>query len=158
MAIKTIGVIILMLTALYYSSSHQKTEQYKLTVLTELCTLFSHISKNIECFSKPIGEICREYTSPLLAQYDFYTYWQEKGLREAIRKIPHISDTVRDTLSRYAESAGHGYKDDELRLCRYMQEHLEEELKRQKEENLSKNKLYRTLPFLLVLSIVLLLY
>lgn len=158
MAVKTIGIIMLFLTAFHYSRSHQKAEDLQCGILTELCSLFSYIQKNIDCFTKSLGEIGREYTSPLLEEYGFYTIWKQHSLLHAIESIPCIPLQTRELLLQYARSAGQGYKEEELHLCRYTHEHLQEMLTMQKEERNTKNRMYRTLPYLLVLSIVLLLY
>ena len=158
MAAKALGIITLLFTAFYYSRNRQKAEETKYQILSELCGLFSHIQKNIDCFTKPLGEICQGYTSPLLEQYHFYSVWEQQDLIHAVHSIPYISDPVREILLRYAKSAGQGYKEEELHLCRFTREQLQEMLTGQKEECNAKNRMYRTLPYLLVLSIVLLLY
>lgn len=158
MAAKNLGIITLLLTAFYYSRNRQKTEDIKYGILTELCSLFAYIQKNIDCFTKPLGEICQGYTSPFLEEYGFYTVWKQQTLTHAVQVLPYISASVRETLLRYAQSAGQGYKEEELHLCRFTLEQLQEMLAGQKEERKAKNRMYRTLPYLLVLSIVLLLY
>ena len=158
MAVKTLGIITLMLTAFYYTRTRQKTEDIKYGILSELCSLFTYIQKNIECFTKPLYEICQGYTSPLLEEYGFYSVWKQQTLIHAVQSLPYIRNDVREILLRYARSAGQGYKEDELNLCRYTLGQLQEKLAGQKEERNAKNRMYRTLPYLLVLSIVLLLY
>lgn len=158
MATKALGIIVLLGTAFYYSYSHQWMGQRKCLLLEELCDLLSWIQKNIECFAKPLDEICKDYSSPQLARYDFYQQWQTKGLLYAMEGLPYLPDTAKEVLLQYSRTAGQGYKEEELRLCRYTKEQLCEILHKQKEDLHAKNRMYRTLPFLLVLSIVLLLY
>lgn len=155
---KTLGIFVLLATALYYSYSRQWLGQRKRQLLEELCGLMDWIQKNIECFAKPLDEISREYTSPLLDSYGFYAKWQNQDLLAAFEELPHLSDAVREVLLSYGRSVGKGYKEEELRLCRYTCEQLDRLLTKQKEDLHAKNQMYRTLPFLLVLSIVLLFY
>ncbi len=155
---KTLGIFVLLATAWYYSYSRQWLGQRKRQLLEELCDLMEWIQKNIECFAKPLDEISREYSSPLLASYGFYEKWQNQDLSTALEALPYLSDAVREVLLQYGKSVGQGYKEEELRLCRYTCEQLNKLLTKQKEDLHAKNQMYRTLPFLLVLSIVLLLY
>lgn len=156
--IKTMGILILWITALYYSYSRQWLDRRKNQMLEEIVSLMDWIQKNIECFAIPLDEISREYTSPLLDSYGFYTMWQTKGLLPALEELPLLPDTAREIVLQYGKMAGHGYKEEELRLCRYTCEQLNHILKKQREDSQSKSRMYRTLPFLLVLSIVLLFY
>lgn len=158
MVTKTFGIVILLSAAFYYSYSRQWVGQQKCLLLEELCALMDWIQKNIECFAKPLDEICQDYTSPQLEQYGFYDQWQTEGLLCAMENLPYLTDTAKEVLLPYGKTAGQGYKEEELRLCRYTKEQLSEILRKQKEDLHAKNRMYRTLPFLLVLSIVLLLY
>ena len=158
MAAKTLGIITLLLTAYYFSYNRHKSEAIHYGLLLELCSLFSYIQKNIDCFTKPLNEICCEYTSPLLQQYGFFTAWKQQDLTYAVNILPHMTTPVKEILLSYSHSAGQGYKEEELQLCRFTYEQLQEIVSGQKEEHAAKNKMYRTLPYLLALSIVLLLY
>lgn len=158
MAAKALGILILFLTALYYSQSHQVAAKRSCDILSELCSLFSYILKNIECFTRPLDEICQGYSSPLLEQCGFFLHWQNRDLHRAVQSVPYLPESVQRLLFRYADTAGQGYKEEEVQLCRYTWEQLSELFHIQKEELKAKNKMYRTLPFLLVLSIVLLFY
>lgn len=155
---KTMGIIVLMTTAMYYSYSRQWLGQQKRKILEELCSLMDWIQKSIECYAKPLDEISQEYTSPVLKNYGFYTTWQTQNLLTAFRELPYLPENVREVLLQYGKTVGQGYKEEELRLCRYTCEQLNRLLIKQKEDLHTRNKMYRTLPFLLVLSIVLLLY
>ncbi len=145
-----------MLTAIYYSYTHQKQECLKLKALEELCELFAYIHKNISCFSKPFGELCRGYTSPVLEQLQFYALWREGKTEEAVNTLSFLEKSVWNELYHYLENAGQGYKEEELQLCQYTKERMQEAMRKQKEDSTKKNKMYRTLPFLLVFSILLL--
>lgn len=156
--IKTMGILVLLIAALYYSYSQQWLGKRKYKMLEELCDLLRWIQKNIECFVKPLDEISHEYTSPLLASYDFYKKWQTIDLLTAFEELPYLTDDVRKVLQQYGKSAGRGYKEEELRLCRYTCEQLNELRSKQAKDLHTKKRMYQTLPFLLVLSIILLLY
>lgn len=158
MVTKAFGIVILLGTAFYYSYSRQWMGKQKCILLEELCVLLEWIQKNIECFAKPLDEICNDYTSPQLAQYGFYNQWQTDGLFCALENLPYLPNAAKELLLQYGKTAGQGYKEEELRLCRYTKEQLSEILYQQKEDLRAKNRMYQTLPFLLVLSIVLLLY
>ncbi len=158
MAAKTWGILVLLSTAFYYSYSRQWMGQRKCSLLEELCDLLSWIQKNIECFTKPLDEICKDYSSPQLERCGFYRQWQTEGLLCAVEGLLYLPDAAKEVLLQYGRTAGQGYKEEELRLCRYTHEQLCAILHKQKEDLSAKNRMYRTLPFLLVLSIVLLLY
>jgi len=156
---KAIGSIFLLFTAFFYSSKRQKTEKQKIRILTELRELILHIRKNIECFAKPLGEICRDYTSPALEQIGFHLLWRSGRLQEAVSCLnEYVCPQACKVLQRYAQEAGQGYKEEELRLCGYTADMLSEILQKEEGELNSRTKLYRTLPYLLALSLVLVLY
>ncbi len=158
---KLAGGIILLLAALYYSLTKQQQEKNKLIILAELCDLFGYLQKNIECFSSPLGDLYRSYTSPALAQMGFYEIWREDSLDAAmdvlsIKAGNPLPAGVEKTIRRYSQKAGQGYKEEELQLCRYTRETLQEELQKAQKDSDGKRRMYRTMPFLLVLSVVLL--
>ena len=128
---KWIGTVVLVLAAMQYSYAYQKHEQMKLRLLTELCDLFAYIQKNIECFSKPLGELCRGYSSPALAQLGFYDCWQEGRIHDMQHTLRLLSASEKDTVQQYFRNAGQGYKEEELQLCRYTLDRLREALKHQ---------------------------
>ncbi len=154
--VKSIGSVILFVTAFYYSWARQKQEIRKERIMSELCTMFSYIQKNIECYTMPLGEIYRGYTGPELEHYGFYNNWHKGELMAAVNTLELLPESAKKALYKYALHAGKGYKDSELELCRDVKNRLEEVLLQQQKEIKEKNKLYRTLPFLLVLSVVLL--
>ncbi len=158
---KLAGGIILFLTALYYSLLKQRQEQNKLEILTELCDLFGYLQKNIECFSSPLGDLYRSYTSPNLAQLGFYETWRKDSLEAAVDALAAqagkpLPEGAAKTIRLYSYKAGQGYKEEELQLCRYTREALQEELQKAQKDSGGKRRMYRTMPFLLVLSVVLL--
>ncbi len=158
---KLAGGIMLFLAALYYSICKQRQEKTKLDILTELCDLFGYLQKNIECFSSPLGDLYRAYSSPTLAQLGFYETWREASLEAAVAVLTGgagnpLPEGAEKTMRHYSERAGQGYKEEELQLCRYTRDALQEELQRAQKNSAGKRRMYRTMPFLLVLSVVLL--
>jgi len=156
---KLVGCFLLLLTAYWYSYVQQKREKEKLNKLFALCKLFDHTQKNISYFHSSLGEIFQTYADPILENCGFLPLWREHRLMEAIDCISDLYPTsVIQTLQQYALHAGKGYIDEEVRLCTYTHDVLEETCQKQCEEQKTKNKMYKTLPYLLVISIVLLLY
>jgi len=156
MFVEIFGSILLMVSAAYYSFHGMKRELKIRKILEELCGLFTCLYKNIECYTIPLVEICRVYTSEELEKLGFYHHWQQGAFLDAVDTLEDIPEKVLISCRQYVMQAGKGYKETELQLCRGILGELEEALAVQKREMQTKNKLYRTLPYLLVLSVILL--
>ncbi len=154
--VKGAGILILTLTAVYYSWYGQQWENKKHRTMKALYEMFLYIQKSIECYAMPLGEIFRNCSNPVLEETEFLPYWKRGELKDAVNTLKGLTPAVESALLHYAENAGSGYKDAELQLCHNVIAELETALNSQSEMIKNKNKLYRTMPFLFVLSVVLL--
>ena len=157
MFVRGCGTVLLLLAAAYYSNYAQYKEKRICKLLEELCGLFASMQKNIECYTLPLVEICRLYSGEELENLGFFKAWQKGAFTEAMDTLSGIPETIQTSLHHYAIQAGKGDKETELHLCRGIRQELEEALTVHTKEMQAKNKLYRTLPYLTVLSVVLLL-
>ena len=143
------------MSAAYYSYHGQKKEQRIRKLLEELAGLFACVRKNIECYTTPLTMISHIYVSEELERLGFIDFWEQGAFSEAVETLTELPDKILSSLRQYARQSGKGYKESELQLCRSVHAELETALSVHKQEMQAKNKLYRTLPYLMVLSVVL---
>ena len=78
----------------------------------------------------------------------------ERGLADALDETA-LPGGAGKILSEYIDKAGGNYEAEELRLCRYTIDALERIQNTARRELQEKTKLYRTLPLMVALSVVL---
>ncbi len=157
---KLIGSVTLILSALYYSYLLLQNAKKKLDGLDALCTMIAYIQNNIETLMRPIGEIVHSFSDYPPTLEPFMACAREMGLKEAsIRcasSLSFLGSKAYDVLCTFSHSIGCGYREDEIRLCTYCHKALTEIASNERAEMQKKKKLYKTLPVMSALSVVLL--
>jgi len=157
MQFKVFGAAVLLGSAVYYSFQRLKKEHIQILLLQECIELLQYIYRNIECFQKPLLEIIEEYNSPVLESLGFFEKVKQDGLIIGVKQFNQkVPQECYDTIMNYAISAGKGYKEEELQLCRYTYDTLHSLKEKISKENINHTKVIKTIPFMLALSIVLL--
>ena len=131
------------------------------TALNELEALYDmifYIRDNIEHLMKPIPDIFREYKNHFLETCGFLSEVRSKDLRAAWEtQTFHISGETKQLLEHFIKNIGNGYRKEELRLCDYTLERLRKLLDRTRSDTINQLKLYKTVPMMLALSVILIL-
>lgn len=132
-------------------------ESEKIKQGEELCALLRHIRSNIDFFLTPVDEILHDYSSPALDRCGFTSVMKEKGLKTALQDggLTVRGKTI-ELLSAFSDELGAGYREDELKRCDYYIEKLNDENRAAAEKFLKNKKMYKYLPPLCVLSIIIL--
>lgn len=155
---KLFGSACLLISAIAYSYQLIRNAKERLAVLDGLCALILFIKNNIDSFMRPVGEIIASYSGYGESLSTFMEAARTKGLADAARSVRlPMPEGARQLLLEFSETIGSGYKEDALRLCTYCYNGMQEILKREQEETQKKLKLYRTLPVMSAMSVVLLL-
>ena len=78
------------------------------------------------------------------------------GMKKAVDCLSIAADKecARDIFS-FAEKIGDAYRDEQTELCRYTEDRLRAVLEKRKSSAHDREKLYRTIPLLLALSVIL---
>lgn len=159
--IKTAGSATLVFSTIYYGAVMIREERSKLTTADAICEMMRYVRDNIEHFMKPLPDIFASYRNDALERTGFLADVRENGLKYA-QIDRHFGKNSVDTevlavLNDFCGKIGGGYRDDEIRLCDYSIAQIEKRTAKMKDDFSSKAKIYRTLPPLFALSVLLIL-
>lgn len=156
LTIKLLGSAFLLFSSICYGEMHIRSDRLKTRDIEAVIDIIKYISEKIEYFSAPLPEIFLQYSND---------HFEKTGVLEEIRRSGikflctdnklSISQEDRDLLSKFASELGKSYVDEELALCRYTYEKLKESEAKLRETQKSREKLYRTIPPMVVLSLIL---
>ena len=73
------------------------------------------------------------------------------------RAVWRLSDAERSILRDLAAQLGRGFREEQTALCRYAEDGLSDALERLKKETGDRERLWRSIPLLAALSLILLL-
>ena len=134
-----------------------RAERRRRRELDALLSLVRHIRENIEHFSRPLDEIYARFDDPLLAASGFLTRLRQAGMGTAVRESElGIGEEERAVLISFAASLGRGYREEQIALCRYTEEKLTGIAENLARSAPDRERLWRTLPVLGALSLILL--
>ena len=153
---KIIGVCILSLTVIAWGNAEAVRVKKKTRRVDDYLELLRYIRAQIDCFSRPIGDI-------LTAYFEENNFADAKNrvaihadLQNTILADVYLYDDVKKELLVFAENVGEGSKDETLRLCDFTLAQLEVLAGQYRAEYPGKARLWRTLPFLACLSLLIL--
>lgn len=157
MIYKYLGSCLLVGSAVFYSWHKLRREKAYKKILNECIDLLRYIYRNIECFQKPLPEIIGEYKSKYLDFGIFFSAVKETNMASAAEKMKvYLPVDAYHVMEKYIQSAGKGYKDEELQLCKYTCDTLQNISEKLDEDSRNHAKITKTLPLMFALSVVLL--
>lgn len=123
-----------------------------------LCALVAFIKGNIEAFGTPVDNILENCRIEYFESCDFGEVLRREGLEAASsrRLLPLGIDAELD-FEAFAENLGKGYRDEELKRCDYYLSRFDSYLAKEREALARYTPMYRYLPPLGALSVVILL-
>jgi len=158
--LKFFGAAVLLAASFFLGASMIRDERGKIDEACSILDLIKYIKDNIEHFVKPLPDIFASYNNSVLEKNGFLTSVRENGIHLTAEKIEDYFHTDSELLSIFGDfcrSIGGGYKDDEVRLCSYTANQIEKRIEKMRDDYSSRSKLYRTIPPLFALSVVLIL-
>lgn len=157
MMIKWIGCLLLTLAVIVWGGEEAVKLKKKTRRVNDYLELVRYIRTQIDCFSRPIGDILATYPGPVCFASVEFCGDPGATLKTIISTDVYLSDEVKTTLSAFAENIGGGTKEESVRLCDFTATELERLSKKYSEEYPEKARLWRTLPCLALLSLLILL-
>lgn len=153
---KLIGAAVMLISAVMWGIFKVRAERKITDELEELCSLVGFIGDNITHLSRPLPEIFEEFRSDALDECGFIDALRHGGMRNAVAHLScgENSEITRE-MSLFSEKLGMGYREEQTKLCDYTLGHLRALLEERKKTLRDKEKLYRTIPVLLALSVIL---
>ncbi len=152
---KIIGSVLLLTSSLAAGISITAAMKKRIAQLEALISFISHINNVIDSFRTPVKEIFENYKNPVLEQCGFIDSLKMRGWESAIDTL--ILGSEREYIIEFGKSLGHGYTDEQIKLCEYTRKKLEITLAELKGKYQSNSKMYRAFCFLGSLSAILIL-
>ncbi len=158
MILKLVGAVMVLVSSAVFGSYAANVYSRRGISAEEVAAFIKYIKRNIESFSMPVGEILSTYESEHFERTGFLDAMRADGLTEAIRGgYLTLSGTAEREFLEFASRLGSDYTDGEIKRCEYYV-NLFEELSKTEKENASTNgRLYRLLPPLGAVSLIILL-
>lgn len=147
-----VGSLLLLGSAALFSYDKIHTARTQVLYLEEWIRFLLYTENHIRSFRTPLPEIIVSFRQD--TDTEFAATLGEYGLFHTLARTP-LPNGAHQILSEYIDKAGGYYETEELRLCRYTIDALERIQNDARRELQEKTKLYRTLPLMLALSIVL---
>lgn len=141
--------------------SFKLTCEYKADIrsLEALYSMIVYIRDNIGVLIRPLPDIFQSYQNDYLEKNGFLPSVRSNGLYNAWKNqimLSHKNEAY-PLISEFSSSIGGNYCAEEVRLCDYTIERLGKLIEKNKAESKGKIKLYRTVPVLIALSVILIL-
>ncbi len=158
MFIELTGAAIVIVAAIL--ASFRLIYEYKtnLRELEALYDMISYIRDNIEHLMKPLPEIFASYSNEYLESCGFLSVVRESDLKQAWKgQVFRVKGEAYTLTTDFVNSIGSGYRTEELRLCEYTLRRFYDIIEKTRAESKNKIKLYKTVPILLALSVILIL-
>lgn len=154
---KIIGAALLLVAAVAYGFLRIAEERRVVAEMDALVDFIRTIRAGIAHYKKPLPEIFTSYSSGILEENGFLALCRNCGIREAWHKSGiKMPEKMQSAMTYFSEKIGSGYREDELHLCDYTLEQFEKAGQEMQREMKNREKLYRSIPPLLALSLVLL--
>ena len=157
-AVRGFGAALILLSAGGWGAYEIRQGRRRLKELEAVCALLRYIRENIERFSRPLAQIYASWENPALAETGFLGLLRSSGFAAAVREADwHIPAGEREILEQFGEELGKGFREEQTALCRYTEDRLAEALAAMRNDLPGRERLWRTIPLLAALSLILLL-
>ena len=158
---KAAGTVVLLGASMAYGGCRISEERQKLREAEALMALVRYTAETIEHTMKPLPEIFVEYRNEVLHKNGFLEEVKRTGLREAWEnkegQLVLQDKDVKNGFAVFCREIGRGYRKEELELCSLTLKRMNEAVGKIRQELSNREKLYRTIPPLMVMSLVLIL-
>lgn len=156
--VRYIGIYILLVASWAFSAELVRRHKRTLEELKALTDMISYVRDNIEYRMKPLPDIFNSYTEPYLEECGLLPAVRQTDLRQAWDKHTFsLTGEAYELVRDFVHEIGSGYRTEELRLCEYTLERLGGILDHARSESSDRQKLYRTVPIMFALSVILIL-
>ncbi len=158
MILEFTGAGIVFASAVFLSLGLIRDHRTHLRELDAIYNMIAYIRDNIDHFMKPLPDIFQNYTNDCLESCGFLSDVRRTDLHQAWNgQTFSLSEETHTLLNDFFTRIGSGYRTEELRLCDYTLNRLNSILEKKRNESKNKLKLYKTVPMLVALSVILIL-
>ena len=157
--VRGVGALLILLSAGGWGAYEIRRGRRRLKELEAACALVRYIRENIERLSRPLAQIYASREDPVLEEIGFLGPLRTAGFGAAVREAGwHIFPAEREILAAFGEALGKGFREEQTALCRYTEDRLAESLEKAKGDLPGRERLWRSIPVLAALSLILLLF
>ena len=156
MVFKILGSLFLCTSGAFVSVYVSRFQKNRLLVLDSFISLIFYIKGQVDCFSKPIGEILLCAPKEIL---DNCAKGVNMGLCDMVESNRiYLSDESFRLLYCFSSEFGSTYRDEQMKRCDYYIEALTEERKNVAEDISKKSRIYSTLAICSSLCLLIMLW
>ncbi len=157
--IRICGLILLLSASVGVSFTLIGREAKRIRELEGICELIRYIKNNIDSFLMPLEGIFLSFHCDELEKCGFEAEMKAHGLAAAAgADFLSVDGKALGALSAFAGSLGTGFRDDEVKRCEYYLELFGALAVSEKEKAARNRDMYRYLPPLAALSLILVLF
>lgn len=149
------GGIILISAVLIGEISVQKIKR-QAEIEEELIEFVKHVRDQIKNYKRPLAEIVDSFYGTALNAHGFLKAVVENPPEDCCEKLP-IDENHKKALSSFLRELGKSYCDEQIVLCDEFVFQMSNSVEKAKDEYHGKIKMYRTLPVLAAISLIIIL-
>ncbi len=151
------GAAIILITCFLYGNMLTRKAEAKVHLTEALCSFVMYINTSIKTARVPLNSIFYSFKNDALEDAGFSERLCCEGLLSAINHIESaIPREVFDAMIYLEKNIGGIDIESQTGICAYVEESLKEELKKAKNNFNNKKRMYRMLPVLAGLSVIIL--
>ena len=156
--LRTTGAVLILLAAGGWGMREIREGRRRLREMDAALRFVRHIRENIDRLARPLPQIYASWEDPALVSNGFLDLLWSEGMEAAVEGAAwSLSDAERAILRDLAAQLGRGFREEQTALCRYAEDGLADALERLKKETGDRERLWRSIPLLAALSLILLL-
>lgn len=145
---KLIGSIFIILASIFSSYYYENKLKCNINKIESLIDLVKYIKTRIEYYSMTLEEILRKYGNK--------NPWKDALLNSTLIGVNNLNENTKNDILSFISAIGKGYKKEQLSLCEYTINSLNNELEKMKAEFTKKSKIYRSLSIFFGVGLVIL--
>ena len=156
--LRSFGAVLLLAAASGWGFCEIRDGRRRILELEAVLDLIRAVREGIDRLTAPLSEIYAAYENPVLRESGFLNLLREAGMAEAVEKTEwRLSSGELAVLRDLASRLGRGFREEQTALCRYAGDRLEDALEKLRAEEDGRARLWRSIPLLAALSLILLL-
>ena len=158
MILKLAGAAMVLLSSAVMGAYAANAYSRRVTSTEEIAAFIKYVKRNIESFNMSVSEIFSSYTSEHFETTGFLDAMRADGLSAAIAGgYLTLTREAEREFAEFASRLGSEYTDAEVKRCEYYVNVFEDLLKTERENASVNGRLYRLLPPLGAVSLIILL-
>jgi len=155
--LKLTGAVLIMASCFFIGNSFSKKAETTLLVTKALVSFVAYVGASIKTLRLPLKNIYALFENETLFKMGFMDSLNEQGLSDALKTVQNtLTSETLSAMKYLQDNLGGMDLNDQLNLCIYVEDKLKEELDAINKTYIEKKRMYRLLPILCGLSVIIL--